>query len=360
MKEKVPGLEEAVVERELAFSVDEYRQRQENVRGLMAERGLDVLVANTPENMYYLSGYNTPGYYTEQCLVLPLEDEPFILCRATEEMNVRASSCLDRSDSYVDDQEPVEVFASALRDGGFDKARIGVEKRSWFLTVDTYEGLKERLPQATFCDGSMLIEQFRMVKSQAELGYMRQAGEIAGIGLKAAYEVIEPGVTEDHVAARFNEVVTDRGSEWPGLPPFVASGVRSSFTHATYAGRTIQEGDAVLLELPAVIKRYAAAVMRTVLVGTVPEEVRRNNDTARPRPGESPQGDKARPSADRRLASMGRYSRRAGHRRDLPARRLFNRHQLPAGLGRGLYHLFPPRRGSGAAPQHDLPRGLAG
>ena len=281
MKEKVPGLEEAVVERELAFSVDEYRQRQANVRGLMAERGLDVLVANTPENMYYLSGYNTPGYYTEQCIVLPLEDEPFILCRATEEMNVRANSCLDRSDSYVDDQEPVEVFAAALGDRGFDKARIGVEKRSWFLTVDTYEGLKERLPQATFRDGSMLVEQFRMVKSEAELGYMRKASEIVGIGMKAAYEAIEPGVSEDHVAARFNGVVTDMGSEWPGLPPFVASGVRSSFTHATYAGRIIQEGDAVLLELPAVIKRYGAAVMRTVLVGTVPEEVRRNTDTAR-------------------------------------------------------------------------------
>ena len=281
MPEKVPGLETAVIEKDLHFSLEEYRQRQANVRKIMGERDIDVLVVNTPENMYYLSGYNTPGYYTEQCLVLPLDGEPMILCRATEEMNVRATSCLERSDSYVDDQAPVEVFAGTLEDMDFARARIGLEKRSWFLTVETYEGLRERLPHATIVNGSMIVEECRMVKSDAEIAYIRKAADIASVGMKAAIEMVGPGVNEDHVAAEFNKVVTAMGSEWPGLPPFVVSGVRTSFSHATYAGHVMEDGDPVLLELPAVVKRYGAALMRTVFVGTPPAEVERRADTAR-------------------------------------------------------------------------------
>ena len=281
MREKVPGLATAVIEKDLNFSIEEYQQRQANVRTIMQARDIDVLVVNTPENMYYLSGYNTPGYYTEQCLVLPLDGEPIILCRATEEMNVRATSCLERSDSYVDDQAPVEVFVGTLRDEGFARARIGVEKKSWFLTVETYEGLKEGLPDATIANGSMIVEECRMVKSEAEIACIRRAADIVSVGMKAAVDMIEPGVNEDHVAAEFNKVVTAMGSEWPGLPPFVVSGKRSSFTHATYAGRVMADGDPILLELPAVVKRYGAALMRTVFAGTPPAEIQRRVDTGR-------------------------------------------------------------------------------
>src|ERR1700693_3883973 len=141
MAEKVPGLSEARVTRELAFSPDEYQQRQSGVRKQMAVRGIDVLVVSTPENMYYLSGFNTPGYYMNQCLMLPLNGEPIIVCRATEEMNVFATSCLTRSDSYADDVAPTVRFADVLKQDGFSQASIGVEKISWFLTVANYEKL---------------------------------------------------------------------------------------------------------------------------------------------------------------------------------------------------------------------------
>src|SRR6266540_4214754 len=93
MAEKVPGLNDAQVARELAFTPDEYQRRQRGVRQQMSGRGIDVLVVTTPENINYLSGYSTPGYYMSQCLLLPANGEPIIVCGATEEMNDRLAIC---------------------------------------------------------------------------------------------------------------------------------------------------------------------------------------------------------------------------------------------------------------------------
>ena len=96
---KVPGIETARVTKNLTFSVAEYQDRLSRVRAQMAEQRLDVRVVTTPENIHYLSGYETPGYYCKQCLLVPLAGEPIHLTRGTEETNAKMSSSIDRTDS---------------------------------------------------------------------------------------------------------------------------------------------------------------------------------------------------------------------------------------------------------------------
>ena len=47
----------------LPFSDAEYQRRLDGVRAQMADKGLDAFVSFTPENIYYLSAHDTPGYY---------------------------------------------------------------------------------------------------------------------------------------------------------------------------------------------------------------------------------------------------------------------------------------------------------
>ncbi len=278
---KVPGIETAKIEKTLYFPIEEYRRRLAGLRERMAERDLDVLLVSTPENICYLSGYQTPGYYCKQCLVVPLEGDPVHATRGTEETNARALSWLERTTSYMDDEEPVELFASVLADDGFAKSRIGVEKASWFLTVADFERLHELLPEAKFADGSMLAEACRVIKSEPEIAYIREAAGAAAAGMQAAIEVIGEGVTEDEVAAEVQRVITAMGSEYPGLPVFVASGVRSSWAHATWSGRRIEAGDPVIIEISGCFKRYSAALMRSAVVGPPSDQLRRMADAAR-------------------------------------------------------------------------------
>ncbi len=60
---------------ESAFPREEYANRIAAARATLAARGLDALVLTGPENIFYLTGQQTPGYYTFQCLILPLEGE---------------------------------------------------------------------------------------------------------------------------------------------------------------------------------------------------------------------------------------------------------------------------------------------
>ena len=61
------------------FPAEEYDRRLQCVREGMVRSELDVLLVHRPENIFYLTGYQTPGYYWHQVLVLPLDSEPVFI-----------------------------------------------------------------------------------------------------------------------------------------------------------------------------------------------------------------------------------------------------------------------------------------
>ena len=84
------------------FSLGEYQQRLDALRARMQQKGVDVMLVHSPENLYYLSGYQTPGYYWYQTLVVPLEKEPVFITRLLEESNVQHLSWVEESRPYSD------------------------------------------------------------------------------------------------------------------------------------------------------------------------------------------------------------------------------------------------------------------
>ncbi len=263
---KVPGVETAKITKDLAFPITEFQRRLKKVCEEMASRGLDLLVVSTPENIYYLSGYHTAGYYCSQFLLVPIKGNPVHITRGTEETNAKALSWIDQTTSYMDHELPVELLAAQITKVGCAESVIGIEKISWFFTIADFENLQKLIPKARYADASMAVESARVVKSDLELNYIRQAAKIAAAGMVAGIEAIREGTNENEVAAEINRIVTSMGSEYPGLPNFVASGVRSSQAHATWAGRKIERGDPVLLEISGCLRRYSAAIMRAAVV----------------------------------------------------------------------------------------------
>lgn len=92
--------------------------------------------------------------------------------------------------------------------------------------------------------------------------------------MQAGIEAVREGVTENDVAAEIHYAMIKAGSEWPAIAPFVASGPRGAIGHATWSGRTIRENEFVLLEIAGCLRRYHAAMMRTVYVGKPSARVR--------------------------------------------------------------------------------------
>src|SRR5262245_14596888 len=71
----------------LPFSLTEYLRRLNAIRSAMDRAGLDVLLVRSPENITYVSGYQSPGYYKYHCIVVPRKGNPVFVVRDFEWIN---------------------------------------------------------------------------------------------------------------------------------------------------------------------------------------------------------------------------------------------------------------------------------
>lgn len=257
----------------LGFSLAEYRRRYDAVRQGMKRLGVDALLVRGPENICYLTGYETPGYYKYHGLLLS-QEEPVLILRRFEEPNAWEFSWLARTVPIEDHEQPVQVTVQAIERMGLADKRIGVEKSGWFFSVEEYETLRSALPNATLVDASSAVERARVVKSEEEIAMMRRAARIADVATQAGIDAVAAGRTEDELAAEVHRMAILNGSEFMGLPPFVLSGERTCLPHGTWRGRTIRPGDHVYFEVSAAQFRYSAAIMRCVSVGEPNPRVR--------------------------------------------------------------------------------------
>ena len=126
------------------------------------------MVVTGPENIYYLTGQQTPGYYTFQALVLPVDGEPVFVVRQLEYFNFIANTFVTDAEVYQDGDQPVELSGQrASRRAVGRSKRVAIDKRGWFLPIAIYEALQDKL--GTIADGAGIIEQLRIVKSPAEI-----------------------------------------------------------------------------------------------------------------------------------------------------------------------------------------------
>lgn len=260
---------------DLPFPLDEYRARLAKVQAGIAERGIDAVLVSIPENIYYLTGFTTTGYYMYQTLILPAEGEPTFVTYLEEKINVLRRSWMERYRTYSVVEDPIDVTVRALHDLGLADKTLGLEESGYFFPIKTYNRLVAELPEARWADGGGIVEQARLVKSPREIDYIRQAAVAAQRGMRAAIDAIAPGVTENDLAAEVYRATLQAGSEYPGSPPYVVSGERSGLPHGTWEGRELRRGDIVFLEHSGCVKRYSAAMMRNCFLGNPPDVVRR-------------------------------------------------------------------------------------
>lgn len=254
---------------ESAFPKEEYGRRLDRLRERMADQGLDLILLSGPENIFYLCGQQTPGYYTFQALCVPASGEPFLVLRRLEAMNARLNTFLDDIEGYADDAHPAATLAEVLKARGWQGRRVGIDRNAWFFTVSLYERLHEAF--GPLLDASGLVEPLRRVKTPLEIEQMEHAARANDQGMGAGLAATREGVSENDVAAAIMAAAIRAGSEYVGMEPFVTSGFRSGVPHTTWRRRRIQNGDVVVLETAACYNRYHVALFRTVAIGRIPE-----------------------------------------------------------------------------------------
>lgn len=252
---------------DMTFPFAEYERRLSELRVHIAERHLDAVVITDPENIMYLTDYQTTGYSFFQAIVVPLEDEPFMITRALEESNIFARTWVERTRPYPDTGDAIQMLVDALREYGLANKRIGYERNSYFFPAYQQDFIHTTLAGAKLLDCFGIVEQGRVRKSPVEIDVMRKSALATEAGMKAGIEACRPGVTENEVGAAISAAMFRAGGEPPAVMPYVTSGPRTMIGHATWEGRELQAGEHVFLEVGGCYRRYHTAMMRTVILG---------------------------------------------------------------------------------------------
>lgn len=275
------------MDKTLYFEVDEYKQRLAKTKESMADKGIDVLIVTDPANMNYLTGFDGWSFYVHQCLIVMIDQgQPIWVGRGQDGNAARLTTWLDDDNiyPYTDDyvqslvKHPMDFVADIIKEKGYDKKTIATEMDAYYYTAKCQERLELGLPNAKFKDGNLLVSWVKVVKSDAEVEYMRRAAKIVEKGMQTAYESIDVGVRQCDAAANvFHALVSgteEYGGEYASIIPLMPAGVRTSTPHLSWTDEPYKDGDTVILELAGNYRRYHCPLSRTLILGDAPQKVK--------------------------------------------------------------------------------------
>jgi Xaa-Pro aminopeptidase len=263
----------------LQFSREEHLGRIAAARRRLKGRDLAAILLFAPESHYYLTGFDTEGYVFFQCVVLTADDtSPTLLTRRPDLEQARITSIIEDVRIWYDAEgvNPAETLRGILAEKGLAGARIGVELNNYGLTGASHQRLRQALEG--WChleDASDLVRGLRIVKSPAELAYVREAARLADDALVAMIATAGPGVFEGEVHAAGHAAIYVGGGDVAASPPVLGSGERALLVRASTGFRKLEPVDQLTLEFAASFRRYHVCLMRTVAIGDPGDHQRR-------------------------------------------------------------------------------------
>jgi Xaa-Pro dipeptidase len=268
----------------LQFSREEYASRIAAAQARMAEEGLDGLILFRQESMYYLTGYDSDGWVMFQAMYLGADGRPSLLIRSADRVQSRITSIVEDIREWADREgaSPADDLRDMLDGQGCRGRRIGIEYHAYGLTAQRGRMVDAALDG--FCelvDASDLVRLQRLVKSPAELDYVREAGALADAARDVANRMCVPGEALGAVYGAMVETIMAGGGDpsaarWP-----VGVGEEAMLVRYHTGLGHIGVTDQVQLEFAGTYRHYHAAVQYVVLTGRVDARHRAMFDACR-------------------------------------------------------------------------------
>ena len=266
--------------------------------------GLDALVATTPENLQYVTGFRSIahalfrglelyGVFTRQGvgLVIPFIDATGV---SADGIMVDRLACYGKFFfNYADQPGPIgtrvrEITSApaagpgeALREvlGGFGALgkRIGVDEAGLFPAA--WQRLTEQLAGTALGPATPISGPPEWSRVTEEIRRLERAALIAEDGVAAILGLLKPGVTEREAATVFEQEVLRKGAQ-----PFftvVTMGERAALADVYASERALAPGDLIRFDLGCVYLGYRSDISRTAVLGRPSDKQLRYYNAAR-------------------------------------------------------------------------------
>jgi len=258
----------------LPFTEQEYKTRLENLRIVMSNNNLDMIILTSMHNIAYYTGFIYCSF-----------GRPYG-CVITKNKVTTISASIDASQPWRRSVYDNVIYTDWKRDNylkaivsiiGRDEPpkNIGIENDH--VTLDMKEKLISIFSFSKFSDVSKYLMDIRMIKSNEEIDIIKNGARIADIGGEEIVKNIKVGATELEIAIAGRDKMereiekTYPNAEYMDTWVWFQSGINTDGAHNPKTSRKLISGDILSLNAFPMISGYYTALERTLFLEKIDE-----------------------------------------------------------------------------------------
>jgi Xaa-Pro aminopeptidase len=176
---------------------NEIDKRIKKLQDRLSKEDIDAALIIQKADLFYFAGTCQNAH-----LIVPAEGQAVLMAKKSVE-RAQQESPLDK----IVKLKNLKELASIMK----DYKRIGMELD--VLPTAMYYYYKKILSSAEILDLSDIIRKIRMIKSEYEIGLMKETAELNSILFSEASRIIRPGMTEIEVAGELESIYRKNGHQ---------------------------------------------------------------------------------------------------------------------------------------------------
>jgi Xaa-Pro aminopeptidase len=251
----------------MPVTAKEIANRIERLREKMRECGLDAVMVGEKYNYWYLSGHQSreiEKVMRPMLFIVPLEGEPLAVVYRQQGPTLARTVPTVRLFGYEDLPFEYGLVVDALREGGLEHARVGMElgtNQRLGLPYNDLMKLLTDLPGMKIEDAGPLLDDLRLHKSQWEIEVLTTAADMSLAAYHRAIERFQLGMTEKEFSVSVAVELSQGGSV------FDVAGHVSTATTAESSSSPLALGDTIWCDFGGTLDGYQADIARRAVVG---------------------------------------------------------------------------------------------
>ncbi|QUW22709.1 aminopeptidase P family protein [Sporosarcina sp. Marseille-Q4063] len=235
------------------------------IQKFLQEQDIDAAFITTPDNVFYISGFDSTPHERLLGVMLFKDADPFLICPLMEVPDVKATGWSHEVVGHVDTEDAWDVVLKAVKQRGSTPASVAIEKSH--LTVERLERMTDLFQGATFHRLDEKLNSMRVIKNEEELANLRIAAELADYAIEVGCREIAEGKTELEILMAIEFEMKKKGVQKMSFETMVLSGPKTASPHGVPGDRKIEQGDFILFDLGVVYNGYCSDITRTVAFG---------------------------------------------------------------------------------------------
>ena len=267
---------------------------KERLINQMNQEGIDVLIASTPENVGYVTGFwmsiqQVARWVESYALISNSREKPSLIASLyglishvdlieREVLKImpygafsinEATGPLSKIDKEIKEllrlesnSSATEALIAAIKEENLSNAVIGVEN---LMPLKTLEQLKKEFPQIKIKEATGLFHKARMVKTSDEIEKLRKSATVIEKAIKSTLQNIVEGISEIEAANELNKEIMKEGAD----PAFMVFefGANGAHVDAEPTETRLKKGDIIRIDAGCVYQHYYSDTAKTIIFG---------------------------------------------------------------------------------------------